>query len=427
VDEPRSGARMRAGLALGAGVVLGLAAFGQESDRPTKDTGVLQQIFRSHPEWFQAVLDSADRHRLQVLYTRIDRDAANRPLFRSYGYRLTDEYFYPASTVKLPAAILALEKLNDLAVPGLTRDTPLRIGVGSPGQTPVKVDPTREDGRPTIGHYVKKVFLISDNDAYNRLYEFLGQREINERLWRRGFSDARLLRRLEAGLDPAQERETNPFEFFEGERVIYRQPAARNSKVWWVDRPGTRQGLGYVQDGRVVPEPLDFRFSNYISIESLQAILRIALFPESVPEERRFRLTEDDSRFLLRYMSMLPRESREPAYPDREAYPDSYVKFFLFGDAPAPIPPNVRIFNKVGQAYGYLIDNAYVVDFDAGVEFLLTAVIQVNRNRIYNDDSYEYDQVGFPFLANLGRAVMEYERGRDRPRRPDLSRFRADN
>jgi hypothetical protein len=124
-------------------------------------------------------------------------------------------------------------------------------------------------------------------------------------------------------------------------------------------------------------------------------------------------------------MSMPPRESLEPAYPDRETHPDGYVKFFLFGNTAAPIPEGIRVFNKVGQAYGYLIDNAYVVDFDAGVEFLLTAAIQVNRNRIYNDDNYEYDEVGFPFLANLGRAVLQYERGRERPRRPDLSRFRV--
>ena len=424
MGEPRSGARLRAGVALGAGVVLGVAASGQESDRPARDGGALGQILRSHPEWFQAVLDDADRHRLQILYTRIDRDAENRPLFRSQGYRLTEEYFYPASTVKLPAAILALEKLNDLGVPGLTRDTALRIGVGSPGQTPVEVDPTR--GRSSHDRPLRQEGLPGQRQR--RLQPTLRvprpARDQREAL------EARVPRRAGApsprgGARPVQERETNPFVFFEGERVIYRQPAARNPRVWQVDRPGTRQGLGYVQDGRVVPEPLDFRYSNYISIESLQGILRVALFPESVPEERRFRLTEDDSRFLYRHMSMLPRESREPAYPDRETYPDSYGKFFVFGDSPAPIPPNVRVFNKVGQAYGYLIDNAYVVDFEAGVEFLLTAVIQVNRNRIYNDDSYEYDQVGFPFLANLGRAVMEYERGRDRPRRPDLSRFRV--
>jgi hypothetical protein len=66
-----------------------------------------------------------------------------------------------------------------------------------------------------------------------------------------------------------------------------------------------------------------------------------------------------------------------------------------------------------------------VVDFDAGIEFLLTAVLQVNADQIYNDDAYEYEEIGRPFLTRLGRAVYEYELRRERPRRPDLSRFRV--
>ena len=124
-------------------------------------------------------------------------------------------------------------------------------------------------------------------------------------------------------------------------------------------------------------------------------------------------------------MSMLPRESTEPAYPDRDEHPDSYVKFFLFGDSKERIPSRIRVFNKVGDAYGYLIDDAYVVDFEAGVEFLLTAVIHVNADQVFNDDAYEYDEIGMPFLARLGRAVYEHELRRERPRRPDLSRFRV--
>ncbi len=416
------GSRLAAALALTA--LLGTPPSGGERRRPAESAGILETILLAHPSWFGAVLENAGGHRLQILYTQIDRDAENRPHFQSFGYRLTGDYFYPASAVKLPAAILALEKLNDLGVPGLTRDTPLRIGAAAPGQTEVVSDPTRADGRPTLAHYIKKVFLVSDNDAYNRLYEFVGQREMNERLWQKGFPDVRLLRRLESGLDPVQQRGTNPFVFMDGDRVLYRQPPARSPKAWRVDRPGVRQGLGYMRDGRLVPEPLDFRHSNYVSVESLQGILRSVLFPESVPAERRFHLTEDDYRFLYRCMSMLPRESAEPAYPDREAYPDSYGKLLIFGDSRDPIPGHVRIFNKVGQAYGYLIDNAYVVDFEAGVEFLLTVVVQVNQNGIYNDDHYEYDEVGVPFVANLGRAVYRHELERDRPRRADLSRFR---
>ena len=64
---------------------------------------------------------------MQILYTQIDRDDQQRPHFREHAYRVNAEaYFYPASTLKLAGALLALEKLD--RVPGIDRDTPLRIG-----------------------------------------------------------------------------------------------------------------------------------------------------------------------------------------------------------------------------------------------------------------------------------------------------------
>ena len=68
--------------------------------------GSLEHLLESQPERFGAVLEDPARYRVQILYTQIDRDADNRPTFRSYAYRLDpDEYFYPASTVKLFAAV----------------------------------------------------------------------------------------------------------------------------------------------------------------------------------------------------------------------------------------------------------------------------------------------------------------------------------
>jgi len=154
----------------------------------------------------------------------------------------------------------------------------------------------------------------------------------------------------------------------------------------------------------------------------LQDLLRAVVFPASMPPERRFALSPGDRRFLLRAMSMLPRECVYPRY-DRAQYYDSYVKFFMFGDNKEAMPQHIRLFNKVGLAYGYLIDNAYIVDFERGVEFMLTAVISANENGIYNDGQYEYDAVSFPFLANLGRVVYEREVQREKKVFPDLSEF----
>jgi hypothetical protein len=415
----------RAAAVLGVTMVLMSACTSGLSTSGSSEKNLVEELLHSRPEWFGSVLENIDYHEVQILYTQIDRDAENRPQFTSHAYRVNPEaYFYPASTVKLAGALLALEKLNRLGVDGLDRDTPLSIGAAYSGQTAVEEDETSPDGKPSIGHYVKKIFLVSDNDAYNRTYELVGQQRLNERLWEMGYKDVRLTHRLSVFLSSDENRHTNPFTFFTGEDVLYEQPAMENPNEYRAAEPIPR-GLGYVTNGELVEEPKDFAGSNFMSIEVLQGLLKAALFPESIPAEKRFDLSDDDYRFLWRVMGMLPRESAYPDY-DPDEYFDSYVKFAMFGDSKEPMPKRIRVLNKVGQAYGYLTDNAYVVDFDNGVEFLLTAVISVNENRIFNDDNYEYDQIGLPFLANLGRVIYDYELERARPFVTDLSRFDID-
>ena len=88
--------------------MLSLSAMAQQPD-----TIFLKNLIESHPELFNHVLNHPTHNEVQILYTQIDRDKNNVPHFKSYSYRLNaNHYFYPASTVKLPTAIFALEKLN---------------------------------------------------------------------------------------------------------------------------------------------------------------------------------------------------------------------------------------------------------------------------------------------------------------------------
>src|SRR5690606_40920599 len=87
------------------------------------------------------------------------------------------------------------------------------------------------------------------------------------------------------------------------------------------------------------------------------------------------------------------------------------------------MPTNVRVFDKTGWAYGFLTDVAYIVDFENKVEFMLTATIYTNSDGILNDDNYDYESVGWPFLNQLGRTLLQYELERERKYSPDLSRF----
>ena len=121
-------------------------------------------------------------------------------------------------------------------------------------------------------------------------------------------------------------------------------------------------------------------------------------------------------------MSQLPRETSRPDYRDK---PDNYCKFLMYGDRDdSRIPENIRIFNKIGLAYGFTIDNAYVIDFENKIEFLLAAVLYTNENQTLNDGIYEYDSVAFPFFGKLGRMFYHFELDRHRGHPPNLERFR---
>ncbi len=98
-------------------------------------------------------------------------------------------------------------------------------GANYSGQTEVINDPTTPDGKPTISNYIKKIFLVSDNDAFNRLYEFLGQDYINDNLHLRGYKEVQILHRLQISLSEDENRHTNPVSFLNDEnKIIYQQP-----------------------------------------------------------------------------------------------------------------------------------------------------------------------------------------------------------
>jgi hypothetical protein len=293
---------------------------------------------------------------------------------------------------------------------------------GYNGQTEVYNDPSTSDGRPTIEHYIKKILLVSDNDAFNRLYEFLGQEYINNTLHKMGYKEVQIVHRLDISLSEDENRHTNPVRFFDTSgKLIYEKPLEA-SKLVYVER-NTKMGSGFYRGDQLFNEPFDFSKKNRMSLKTLHNIVRTVMFPEMVSKQQRFNLTKDDYDFLRKYMSMTPHESKFPSY-DRENYWDDYVKFLMYGAERTPIKEGIRIFNKVGDAYGFLIDAAYIADFTNNVEFMLSAVIHCNSDGIFNDDKYEYDEVGFPFMKHLGQVIYDLELKRKKNRVPDLSKFR---
>ncbi len=388
----------------------------------TTDTLFLQNLLKSHPDLFSGVLAHPRQNDIQILYTQIDRDKDNKPHFKSFSYHLDPAwYFYPASTVKLPTAIFALEKINRLA----SVYNPTTSWLQLSAHIPMHID-SISDHSLSIAACIKKILLVSDNAAFNTLYEFIGRKEINQKLKENGLNHSRILNRLAIGDGGEAARHTKKIIFLSDE-ANYTQPAQYDSLDYPLALKNLKQGKGYLNaKNELINEPFDFSDKNVFSIADQQEVMKKLIFPEYFPENKQFRLANDDYHLLYKYMSMYPTESKEPTFNPKENWA-TYCKFLFYGSDKNAVPdPNIRVFNKIGNAYGYLIDNAYFVDFNNKVEFLLTAVIHVNEDGIYNDNKYEYETVGYPFMKNLGQVVYQHELKRPKNRLPNLSKFKID-
>lgn len=377
----------------------------------------LETIVRDNKSAFGPWASDPETYEVQVLYTEIDRrdDGTVQLTTHRWGVADTNQYFYPASTVKLPAAILALQRINEIGATGLSPLTPLFHGTGtapaSAPQTSVRYDLTVATGQPSVQQYIDKIFLVSDNDAYNRLFEWLGPTYLNQGLHRVGIQGGRLQHRVGVkGYDAESHAWLNPVKFVDGINVPLQ--LGERHDLYYDSLPAVteqQRGDGYITNGgELIREPFDFSHKNYLSVTNLHDVLLRVVLPEAVAPEQRFQLTSTDYRSLRRAMSQRPRESNNY----RSTRPDNYVKFWIYGDQPPKtrIPDAVRIYNKIGMAYGYLTDAAYLTDAESGAEFLLVGTIHVNKNRIFNDGVYEYETIGLPFFGELGRAVLDYER-----------------
>jgi len=367
----------------------------------------------------QKIIENPNEYRVQIIYTQIDRKKKDKPVFKNYHFNVDPNlYFNPASMVKMPLAFLSLEKLNDIKNPGVNKFTRMEYDSNYVRQVAMKNDSSAEFGHASIAHFIKRSLLISENDPYNRMYQFLGQQDANKKLIGKGYTSSRITRQF-MGYTEEQNRHTNGIRFLDRNgKVIHTQSPQFNTDSFSFPSPILIGNAHINREDQLVNSPFDFTKHNNISLEDMRKMVQAVVFPESVDKKYRFNITEEDRLFLLQYMSQYPSETNYPKY-DTTIFYDSYVKFF-FGDSSHTMPNHIRVFNKVGWAYGFMTDVSYIIDTKNNIDFMLAATVYVNSDGVVNDSKYDEETIGFPFFEQIGRAFYEYDLQRKRSYQPVL-------
>jgi len=150
-------------------------------------------------------------------------------------------------------------------------------------QTKSLKDTIAPDSILNVAHYIQKILLVSNNDAHNRLFEFVGQQPLNKRLWKMGFKKTYLIQQFNS-CDADANRYSNPVSFTDRSgKVLYSQPLIENKNIYKNPLGAIMKGKGVIDDsGKFVPRPRDFTFYNNMPLQDLKQYHVEGNFPGSI-------------------------------------------------------------------------------------------------------------------------------------------------
>lgn len=355
-------------------------------------------------------LGRAKELRLQILVSVVEPDGQAGP---TYELRVDEEYFYPASAIKPFMAVAALRAMSKRVggdISPLTRIQRCREGrpecepppedeekddAGAPGSAAPDDEggPRKKHEKLRVGEEIAKMLSYSDNDSYNRLWDVVGHREVNELLVELGFPAVRMHHRMDA---PAERSRTTPRVLLlaPGKPIIELRRRKSELRLPPTDADSLLVGTAYHDGGKRVHGPMSFAEKNYAPLRELQRLLREILFPEREPGAK-LGLSDAQRELLVKPMTAKLAKTRQTA--DHHPLAPGVLEVL-----PAD---EVRYVGKSGRAYGFQLENAYLERLSTRRALFVTATVYANPNGVLNDDDYGYDDISRPLLASLGAAL----------------------
>ena len=359
----------------------------------------IELVLKSDPYLKEIIKDKED-YEIQVMLTKINHDNTKID-FQNYQYQHDEnQYFYPASTIKLPIVVLTLKKINELRSKGSDITLKSKIILNNvDNYSNFKL----QDSITSFQNLIADIFLVSDNSASNILIDFIGYNYFNDEMQNAGFDRTYLNHKFNP--DPyvnstwqISDLDNNMISSINDNQKIIKADDKTN---------GLDKGERRYFNGEILDESLNFSEKNRFSITDMHNLIKYIFYPEIFDMANTFNLNVEDYDFIRYWMSRFTYEDIGEKFIGDEKFFETYNKFFIHGDEQSVSNEQIRVYNKIGQAYGTSIDNGLIKNYQNNVEFILTSTIYTNKNKVINDNLYEYEDIAEPFLAKLSRAIYK--------------------
>ncbi len=373
--------------------VNGAPIYGQELnwDSLLRSTPALEKIFLK-----------SDASQLEIILEVITKDE-RKSICYQYPNK-PNQYFYPASIVKLPTAIFACERVNQMDSI-INIHTPLEMIAKGKCQRDLKWDEFNAINKPTLAGLIRKSLTISDNQAYSRLYEWVGPEYYIHRFNELSMPNA-VVRKKFDGCSTEQCRCVSEFRFFDDNHLVHVEPARCYEGAFKQPKFEMKVGDRHWSNGKVVNAPMDFSHNNCIELQNIHDLLKALYFPQI--SQLNLYISEEQRNWIIASMQKSPHELSE-VWKNNTSLHQHYYNFFVYGHKPANHQDDIVITNIVGLALGFTIESAVIEDHD-GNQIILTAKLYTNQSDVAGSGEYNYEKIAFPFMRDLGKACLEWSR-----------------
>jgi hypothetical protein len=335
------------------------------------------------------IVEHAVDHRLQIVVGEV-RGTGDTRCIDWHPYRLGAEYFYPASMIKPLAALAALDslrrsqstnpKLNSIDV-----DSPVRVEV---------LNGTKVISRRTTTLFdeLRAALVVSNNDAFNFLFDLAGRHELNKSWWDAGLKSVHLTHRLAKEVIPGLPTSERLLVDVGGETVNLAPIEPEDSDLPPMTMPGTF--VGPIGSGKVDPKSTrDFSMKNGVSLLDMARLIAWIADPNLAPDVH-WRGTPTDRELVRKVMNT-------------QAFDWALYRPLRAGMMEAVAGDDLTFVGKPGEAYGFFEDVVYAESRSSGralvvgIAMLAEPTVGVNAT----PKQHRYDEECTPFFLALGDAL----------------------
>lgn len=386
---------------------MGLLLMGFRENAPAQSDGdLILKMVAGRDSLVDEVLRNAGRYHLQIMLSLERPDSLGGGFTHSQLNR-DRYYFYPASLIKFPLAVVAAEQMSRLSrTQGLTLDDGMAFSLCSCDKgTSGYLGKTRP---ASFRQVLREMMVMSNNDAYNLMFDMVGIDSVNTRMRELGYGRILMNRRFVSPCESSLQRRFGGIRFHSTDGALKHLIPCTDSKGIWEFGSDWPHEAGYrhMVDGKWVAGPNSYRGGNHVSLHEAHDLMIRLVRPDAFGSDT-LRLDSTTRAELIQSMGMFPRELESVFYP-KGKYPDHYYKFFLDPKTMQTADGTLRIYNKVGLASGFLSDVSYFHDDTNGVRFFLSACILASRKGDAGSGKYDYYDLGIPFLRRLGTLIYRH-------------------